>query len=65
MNHRVVYVHSSWAIQDVAFSSYNSAYPIDVSVVELVGKRAELHPERTQTLLQVLGVDMKWRLQLV
>ena len=65
LNFERSYLDTDWGMRTVAFAGYGCPLQADIPVFGMMQKLQEEYPVRRDELLQLLGVDLKWRMHQV
>ena len=59
------YLDTDWGMRTVAFAGYGCPLQADIPVHGMMAKLQSEFPERAAELLELLGVDLNWRMHQV
>lgn len=65
LNFERAYLDTEWGMRTVAFAGYGCPLQADIGVSELMVKLQEEYPERRAELIELLGIDVNWRMHQV
>ena len=65
LNSERSYLDTDWGMRTVAFAGYGCPLQADIPVHGMMAKLQSQHPERAAELLELLGVDLNWRMHQV
>lgn len=65
LNFERSYLDTDWGMRTVAFAGYGCPLQADIPVFGMMQKLQEEYPKRRDELLELLGVDLKWRMHQV
>ena len=65
LNFERSYLDTDWGMRTVAFAGYGCPLQADIPVFGMMQKLQEEYPQRRDELLELLGVDLKWRMHQV
>lgn len=65
LNFERSYLDTDWGMRTVAFAGYGCPLQADIPVFGMMQKLQEEYPARRDELLDLLGVDLKWRMHQV
>lgn len=65
LNFERSYLDTDWGMRTVAFAGYGVPLQADIPVYEMMSKLQNEYPERKAELLDLLGVDLNWRMHRV
>jgi len=65
LNTERAYLNTDWGLTTVAFAGYGCPLQADIEVGTMMKKLQEAFPERRDTLVELLGIDLKWRMHAV
>jgi CCR4-NOT complex subunit CAF16 len=65
LNYRRQYMDADWGLRTVAFAGTGVSYQADIPVSGMMVKLQEEFPERRDYLIELLGIDMDWRMHKV
>ncbi|KAJ1425160.1 P-loop containing nucleoside triphosphate hydrolase protein [Ochromonadaceae sp. CCMP2298] len=65
LNFERSYLDTDWGMRTVAFAGYGCPLQADIPVYGMMEKLQAEYPERRDTLLKLLGVDLQWRMHQV
>lgn len=62
LNFHRAYMGCDWGRRTVAFAGYGCPITADVGVTEMMKSTQEAYPERRKMLMELLGINPKWRM---
>lgn len=65
LNFERSYLDTDWGMRTVAFAGYGCPLQADIGVYQMMEKLQETYPERRNELIEVLGIDINWRMHQV
>jgi len=65
LNMSRAYLDTQWGLRTVAFAGYGCPLTADIEVGTMMTKLQEENPERRDVLIDLLGIDPKWRMHQV
>lgn len=65
LNMSRAYLDTQWGMRTVAFAGYGCPLQADIRVGDMMQKLQATYPERRDELLEILGVDLDWRMHKV
>jgi len=65
LNFERAYLDTDWGMRTVAFAGYGCPLQADIPVRGMMQKLQEEYPERRDELVELLGVDLDWRMHQV
>lgn len=65
LNLQRAYMDTQWGLRTVAFAGYGCPLTADIEVGSMMAKLQAEWPERREMLLDLLGIDPKWRMHQV
>lgn len=65
LNFERSYLDTDWGMRTVAFAGYGCPLQADIPVHKMMEKLQEQYPERREELIDILGIDVNWRMHQV
>lgn len=65
LNFERAYLDTDWGMRTVAFAGYGCPLQADIAVHSLMKKLQSDYPERRDELIDLLGIDVNWRMHMV
>jgi CCR4-NOT complex subunit CAF16 len=65
LNFERAYLDTEWGMRTVAFAGYGVPLQADIAVSAMMTKLQSEYPERRDELIEVLGIDLNWRMHRV
>jgi len=65
LNLKRAFMDTQWGMRTVAFAGYGCPLQADIRVGDMMKKLMDSYPERRDMLLELLGVDVEWRMHRV
>jgi len=65
LNFERSYLDTEWGMRTVAFAGYGVPLQADIAVKDMMTKLQSEHPERRDDLINMLGIDVNWRMHRV
>lgn len=65
LNMERAFLDTQWGMRTVAFAGYGCPLQADIRVGDMMQKLQESFPERRDELVEILGVDLDWRMHRV
>ena len=65
LNFERSYLDTDWGMRTVAFAGYGCPLQADIPVYQMMEKLQEQYPARRNDLINVLGIDINWRMHQV
>jgi CCR4-NOT complex subunit CAF16 len=65
LNFERSYLDTDWGMRTVAFAGYGCPLQADIAVHKMMEQLQSQYPERKQELLDVLGIDLNWKMHQV
>ncbi len=65
LNFERSYLDTDWGMRTVAFAGYGCPLQADIPVNTMMLKLQEEYPERREALINLLGIDLNWRMHQV
>ena len=65
LNFERAYLDTDWGMRTVAFAGYGCPLQADIPVHKMMEKLQEQYPDRRNELIDVLGIDVNWRMHQV
>jgi len=65
LNFERSYLDTDWGMRTVAFAGYGCPLQADIPVSNMMQKLQEEYPERRDELVELLGIDINWRMHQV
>lgn len=62
LNFERSYLDTEWGLRTVAFAGYGCPLQADIAVRDMMTKLQSEHPERRAELIELLGIDLDWRM---
>lgn len=59
------YLDMDWGMRTVSFAGYGVPLQADIAVKNMMSRLQEAHPDRRDELVELLGVDLEWRMHQV
>lgn len=65
LNFERAFLDTDWGMRTVAFAGFGCPLQADIAVSDMMKALQEQFPERRDELIEVLGIDLTWRMHLV